>query len=393
MGSSGKLIAILAGEASGDLLGGELIRALRTHDDQLTFVGIGGPAMQAAGLQSDVDMERLSVMGLFEPLKRLPELLRIKSAFVEKCRVMQPDVFIGIDSPDFNLRIARELHASGIPTVHYVSPSVWAWRQKRVEKIRQCIDLMLTLFPFEEPFYRQHKVSVKFVGHPLADQLPLEADQNKYRQSLQLDHKQTCVAVLPGSRRGEVGRMLPLFLRTVQWLEHKRNDIHYLIPAANPAIRELIEKQLEKHAVAATVTVLDGCSQAVMGASDAVLLASGTSTLEALLLKRPMVMAYKLSWLTHAIVRHMVKLPYFALPNLLAGEKIVPEFIQQDAQPAALGSALLLELDDSVHRTEQQQRFLSIHQQLRQGASTSAASAVMALLREKTVLPDEHAAG
>ncbi|MFK7732792.1 MAG: lipid-A-disaccharide synthase [Pseudomonadales bacterium] len=373
-------LALLAGEASGDVLGASLMRAMKTQIPELEFEGIGGNKMTAGGLQSQVDMERLSVMGLFEPLKRLPELLRIKRNYIDHCIANPPDLFVGIDSPDFNLRVAAELHQHGVRTAHYVSPSVWAWRQKRVFKIKQSVDLMLTLFPFEAAFYEQHDVPVRFVGHPLADELPLQPDKSAFRSELMLKDGTTYVAVLPGSRRGESARMMPVFLESMQWLSERRPDVHYLVPAANAVIRQALDDMLAGHALSEQITVFDGRSQTVMGAADAILLASGTSTLEAMLLKTPMVMAYKVSAATYAIVKHMVKSEFFALPNLLAGESLVPEFIQQDAQADVLGAALLAELEDESRKTSLQARFLDIHHQLRMDASAQAAEALAELM-------------
>ncbi len=373
-------LAVLAGEASGDVLGASLMQALRDRNADIRFAGIGGSKMTAAGLHSQVDMERLSVMGLFEPMKRLPELLRIKRNYVNYFTANRPDLFVGIDSPDFNLRVAAELHRQGVRTVHYVSPSVWAWRQKRVLKIKQSVDLMLTLFPFEAAFYEQHGVPVRFVGHPLADELPLQPDRAQFRRQLALNENDTYVAVLPGSRRGESARMMPVFLQSMLWLSERRPDIHYVVPAANAVIRAMLDELLANHVLRERITVFDGQSQAVMGAADTILLASGTSTLEAMLLKTPMVMAYKVSAATYAIVKHMVKSRFFALPNLLADDALVPEFIQDDAEPHVLGAAVLAELENDSRKASLQARFLDIHHQLRMDASAQAACALEELL-------------
>ena len=354
--------------------------ALRERDSYCQFSGIGGSKMQAEGMRSAVDMERLSVMGLFEPLKRLPELLRIKRDFVERCIAQPPDLFVGIDSPDFNLRVAAQLHTAGIKTAHYVSPSVWAWRQKRVLKIKQSVDLMLTLFPFEEQFYQQHEVPVCFVGHPLADELPVESHKWQYREQLGLSQDSCYVAVLPGSRRGESERMMPLFLQTMEWLAERRPDIRFLIPAANEMIKGYVTSLLVSHPLLERCQIHSGQSQQIMGASDTVLLASGTSTLEAMLLKTPMVMAYKLSAVTYNIVKHMITLPYFALPNLLAGEKLVPEFIQHEAEPEAMGLAVLSELENEARPQQLQERFVEIHRSIKRDASSRAAEALINLV-------------
>lgn len=376
-------VALLAGEASGDILGGSLMHALIARAPELSFEGIGGKQMQAAGLDSLVEMERLSVMGLFEPMQRLPELLRIKRDYVAHFSEHRPALYLGIDSPDFNLRVAKDLHAAGIKTAHYVSPSVWAWRQGRVKGIKQSVDLMLTLFPFEEAFYQQHDMAVSFVGHPLADQLPLESDRSGHRIALQLNENARYVAVLPGSRVGESGRMMPLFLRTMSWLAARETDLQFLIPVASPAIERNVKELLKDHPLTERTSIFSGQSQQVMGAADVVLLASGTSTLEAMLLKTPMVMAYKLSAMTYAIVKNLVRSPYFALPNLLANEKLVPEFIQHEAQADVLGQAVLDQLSGAD--AQLLQRFDELHRLLRRDASARAADALCSLIGRNSV--------
>ncbi len=377
-------IKLLAGEASGDLLGGALMTALRAGPCAVSFSGIGGARMQQEGLNSRAPLERLSVMGLFEPLKRLPELLRIRRDITEFCLATRPDVFIGIDSPDFNLAIERKLRAAGIKTVHYVSPSVWAWRQKRVVKIKQSVDLMLALFPFEARFYAEHAVPVKFVGHPLADAIPLQARQVDYRQQLDLDMEARWLAVLPGSRMAEARYLAPAFLQTIAWCAQRLDDLKFVIPAANDKLYAYLQTELRNCADCKPyldrIRLLNGAAQQAMGAADAVLLASGTSTLEAMLLKRPMVVAYRLSGLTHAIVSRMIKLPYFSLPNLLADKALVPEFIQQQVCAKQLGPAVARQLEDNERRAELQRIFTDIHVQLRQGASEQASSAILELL-------------
>ncbi len=354
------------------------MQALRHQEPNVSIEGIGGPKMLAQGLQSPVAMERLAVMGLFEPLKRLPELLRIKREYVNACLANPPSLFVGIDSPDFNLRVAGELHKAGIKTAHYVSPSVWAWRQKRVLKIRQNVDLMLTLFPFEEEFYQRHDVPVRFVGHPLADSIAVDQSPESYRRDLSLDDG-CYVAVLPGSRLGESRRMMPLFKESMAWLAERRPDIRFLVPAANDDLHAWLEALFEGDKLAEKTVLLKGQAQQVMGASNAVLLASGTSTLEAMLLKKPMVMAYCLSELTYKIVKRMIKLPYFSLPNLLAGEHLVQEFIQHEARPEAMGQALLQELEDHERAQSLQERYKEIHIALKKNASETSALALLEL--------------
>lgn len=374
-------VTLLAGEASGDLLGAALMTALRARHGNIAFTGIGGVRMQQAGLVSRAPMDRLSVMGLFEPLKRLPELLRIRREITNFCLQTRPHVFIGIDSPDFNLAIERKLRAAGICTVHYVSPSVWAWRQKRVIKIKQSVDLMLALFPFEAQFYAEHAVPVRFIGHPLADAIPMQPPTADYRQQLGLAQQARWLAVLPGSRMGEARYLAPAFLQTIAWCAQRLADLQFVIPAANEKLYAHLQTQLRQRVECQPylerIHLQLGKSQEAMGAADAILLASGTSTLEAMLLKRPMVVAYRLSALTYAIVRRMIKLPYFSLPNLLADAALVPEFVQKEVCAELLGPAVLQQLQDSERRAELQQIFTDIHSQLRLGASEQAAEAIL----------------
>ncbi|MCY1284517.1 Lipid-A-disaccharide synthase [compost metagenome] len=368
-------IALVAGEASGDILGAGLMRALKAQHADIEFIGIGGPLMQAEGLIPYFPMERLAVMGLVEVLGRLPELLGRRKRLVRTLIEARPDVFIGIDAPDFNLGVELRLRRAGIKTVHYVSPSVWAWRQKRVLKIRDACDLMLTLFPFEAQFYVEHGVPVRFVGHSLADTIPLEADRQAARAELGLAADEPVVALMPGSRGGEVSRLGALFLDAAQQLRAARPGIRFLLPCASPERRAQLEELLGGRDL--SLTLLDGRSHTALAACDAVLIASGTATLEALLYKRPMVVAYRLAPLTYRILRRLVKSPYISLPNLLAQRLLVPELIQDEATPEALARTLLPLLDDGVVQTE---GFDAIHRTLRQDASRTAASAVLELV-------------
>lgn len=369
-------VALVAGEASGDILGAGLMQALRAHCPQVEFIGVGGPLMAAQGLQSYFPMERLSIMGLVEVLGRLPELLSRRKRLITTLKQQQPDVFIGIDAPDFNLTIELQLRAAGIKTVHYVSPSVWAWRQKRVLKIRKGCDLMLTLLPFEAQFYQQHQVPVLFVGHPLADSVSLDNDPLPARQQLGLPVDAQVIALLPGSRGGEVAKLGALFVETARYLLAEKPLLRFIIPAANPARREQLVAILAEMPNL-PIEILDGQSQTALQACDAVLIASGTATLEAMLFKKPMVVAYKLAPLSHWLLKKMVKSPYISLPNLLAAEMLVPEFIQGAATPEALGKALLEQLRDGSQQT---QRFAELHISLRCNASERAAQGVLQLL-------------
>jgi lipid-A-disaccharide synthase len=367
-------IALVAGEASGDILGAGLMRALKARHPAVEFIGVGGPLMEAEGLASYFPMERLSVMGLVEVLGRLRELLARRKKLVADLIEARPDVFIGIDAPDFNLNIELKLRQAGIKTVHYVSPSVWAWRQKRVLKIREGCDLMLTLLPFEAKFYEEKGVPVRFVGHTLADAIPLEADRGAARAQLGLPDG-PLVALMPGSRGGEVGRLGALFLDTAQRLRAMRPGVRFVLPCASPQRRAQIEELLAGRDL--PLTLLDGQSHLALAACDAVLIASGTATLEALLYKRPMVVAYRLAPLTYWILKRMVKSPYVSLPNLLAQRLLVPELLQDDATVEALAQTLSPLIDDGH---EQTRGFDEIHRTLRRDASNQAADAVLQLI-------------
>ena len=371
-------IGILAGESSGDILGAGLMQSLKLLNPDIEFEGIGGPLMQAQGLQSRHPMERLSVMGLVEPLKRLPELLAIRKDIIQHFSQHPPAVFIGIDSPDFNLTIEQRLRERGIRTVHYVSPSVWAWRQKRILKIAKSVDLLLSLFPFEADFYQQHKVPVCFVGHPLADLITLEPQILDARAQLGLDPETKFLALLPGSRHGEVARMGPVFLAAAAVLSKQLPELHFLVPCANPARKQQLQAMLG--AEHTNVHLLDGQSRLAMEAADAVILASGTATLEAMLLKKPMLVCYKMAALSYAIISRMLKVPFFSLPNLLAGKLLVEELVQQEVNPQALAhkAAVLLQ-QDAAHQSLMQE-YRQIHLSLRQNANNRAAQAVLTLL-------------
>lgn len=370
-------IALVAGEASGDILGAGLMRALKAQHPAVEFIGVGGPLMQAEGLTSYFPMERLSVMGLVEVLGRLRELLKRRKDLIAALIAAKPDVFIGIDAPDFNLNIELKLRQAGIKTVHYVSPSVWAWRQKRVLKIREGCDLMLTLLPFEAKFYEEKGVPVRFVGHTLADTIPLEADRAAARAELGLPDG-PLVALMPGSRGGEVARLGALFLDTAERLRAMRPGLRFVMPCANAERRAQIEELLAGRDL--PVMLLDGKSHLALAACNAVLIASGTATLEALLYKRPMVVAYRLAPLTFWILKRMVKSPYVSLPNLLAQRLLVPELLQDDATVEALAQTLSPLIDGGE---EQTRGFDEIHRTLRLDASNQAAGAVLNLIGQK----------
>ncbi len=367
-------IALVAGEASGDILGSGLMQALRAQHPEIEFIGVGGPRMEALGLRSMFPMERLSVMGLVEVLGRLPELLRRRKQLISELIEARPDVFIGIDAPDFNLTVELRLRRAGIRTVHYVSPSVWAWRQKRVLKIRDACDLMLTLFPFEAQFYAEHQVPVRFVGHPLADAIPLQAERGAARAALGLPQDGALVALMPGSRGGEVARLGPLFLDAAERLRSLRPGVAFVMPCASAERRAQLEQMLAQRSL--PLTLLDGRSHEALAACDAVLIASGTATLEALLFKRPMVVAYRVAGLTYRILKRLVKSPYVSLPNLLAERMLVPELLQDAASADALAETLAPLIDGGSAQTD---GFDVIHRALRRDASQQAAEAVLAL--------------
>jgi lipid-A-disaccharide synthase len=370
-------IALVAGEASGDILGAGLMRALKARHPAVEFIGVGGPLMQAEGLTSYFPMERLSVMGLVEVLGRLRELLARRKLLIQTLIEEKPDVFIGIDAPDFTLNIELKLRQAGIKTVHYVSPSVWAWRQKRVLKIREGCDLMLTLLPFEARFYEEKGVPVRFVGHTLADSIPLQADRAAARAELGLPEG-PLVALMPGSRGGEVGRLASVFFDAAERLQALKPGVRFVLPCASPQRRAQIETLVVGRNL--PLTLLDGQSHLALAACDAVLIASGTATLEALLYKRPMVVAYRLAPLTFWILKRMVKSPYISLPNLLAQRLLVPELLQDDATPEALAQTLLPLIDGGE---EQTRGFDDIHRTLRRDASNQAADAVLTLIGQK----------
>lgn len=375
---------MIAGEASGDILGAGLIRALRRRYPDARFVGIGGDEMIAEGFHSLVPMERLSVMGLVEVLGRIRELFQIRRRLLDYLLDNRPDVVIGIDSPDFTLAVERRCREAGIATVHYVSPSVWAWRQSRIHTIARSVDLMLTLFPFEARFYEEHDVPVAFVGHPLADRIPMMPDPASARSTLGLVPDAPVLAVLPGSRAGEVARLGGLFLDTARWLQDRQSDLQLVIPCVNRERERQIRALVAQRAVQLPVTIVRGQSRRVMAAADVVLLASGTATLEAMLLKKPMVVGYRLSAISYRLLSRLVSVPHVALPNLLAGESLVPERLQDEATPETLGADVLHWLRDDAGRERLVARFTELHRTLRRDADERAAEAVADLLKRRT---------
>jgi lipid-A-disaccharide synthase len=379
-------IALVAGEASGDLLGAGLVQALRERFPDAEFAGIGGPAMRATGFEAWFDASELAVMGLSEVLSHLPRLLRLRRALRERALAWKPDVFIGIDAPDFNLGVERWLKRRGVRTVHYVSPSVWAWRESRAEKIGRSADRVLCLFPMEPEIYARHGVDARFVGHPLADAIALEPDRAAARDALGLPFHAPALAVLPGSRLGEIERMLPPFLEAATLVAERITDLTVLLPAANAGCRQAIAAQLRRFpGLASRVHLLDGQAQAAMIAADVVLLASGTAALEAMLCKRPMVVGHRIAPTTYRIVKALglLKSNFVSLPNVLAGEEVVPELLQDACTPRNLADAVLQWFEQPEAVAALRPRFRAIHELLRRNASARAADAVVELLSQR----------
>lgn len=372
-------VGLVAGEVSGDLIGAGLIDAIRRRVPAAEFEGIAGPRMAERGCKVLYPMERLSVMGLVEVLGRYRELRAARARIATHFRADPPDVFVGIDAPDFNLGLETRLRAAGTPTVHYVSPTVWAWRRGRLRTIARAVDLILTLFPFEEAFYREHDVAVRYVGHHLADAIPEQSDPRSARVALGLPEDGELVALLPGSRESEVSRLAELFVQAAHWCVARRPGLRFAAPFASAATRARFEVALARHP-GLDCRLFDGRSREVMAAADAVLLASGTASLEAMLLKRPMVVAYRLAPLSYWLIRRMMYIDRYSLPNLLAGERLVPEFVQDAATPPALGAALLDLLAAPARVRQLQERFTALHRQLRRDANERAAEAVLELV-------------
>ena len=382
---AGPVIAVVAGEASGDNLGAALITALRARSPDVRIIGVAGPRMRAAGCEALADAEELAVMGLTEVLRHLPRLLKLRRGLITRFTAARPDVFVGIDAPEFNLGLAARLKAQGIRTVQYVSPQVWAWRQGRVRGIGEACDRILCLLPFEPPFYERHGIAARFVGHPLADQFPMEPDRGAARSGLGLPAGETVVAVLPGSRMGEVSRLAAPFAGAAAWLAARRPGLRFVAPMVNAAVRARFEAAWAQAAPGVPVQIVDGRSRDVLAAADVVLVASGTATLETLLSKRPMVVAYRLGAVTAFLLQRLglVKVQHFSQPNLLAGREVVPELFQDAATPEALGAAVLDWLESPERVAPLQATFADVHAQLRRGGADLAAEAVLELLASR----------
>jgi len=376
-----RTIAIVAGEASGDLLGSQLILALREHLPALNVVGIGGPRMEAAGMDVWFPLEKLAVRGYFEVLRHYFEIVGIRRKLRRRLLKIRPDVFIGIDAPDFNLDLERGLKVRGIPTVHYVSPAIWMWRRERLGKIKRAVSRMLTLFPFEADIYRDAGVDVAFVGHPLADMLDHIPRDDAARDQLRLPPASPVVALLPGSRQGELKYMADLFIRTAKLIHARLPHAVFLVPLTTRETRVMFETALyHNDAEELPLTIMFGHAQEAMAAADVVLVASGTATLEAALLCKPMVITYKMPPATYWLLQGKGYLPYYGLPNILAREFVVPEFIQDDATPQNLSQALLNLLADVATRDRIAARFAAMSASLHRGAARQAALAVLPML-------------
>jgi lipid-A-disaccharide synthase len=373
-------IGIVVGEVSGDNLGAGLIRALKAQNPDVHVEGVAGPAMRDAGCEVWEDADSLAVMGLVEPIKVLPRLLRLRRSLVNRWAANPPDVFVGVDAPDFNLGLEQRLRKRGITTVHYVSPTVWAWRQGRVRKVARAVDKVLCIFPFEEKFYEEHDVAAEFVGHPLADNIDSGVDVAALKRDLGIAAEKI-VTVMPGSRSDEISRLGPVFAETCARLIERYPDLQFVSPMVSPRLRDVFEAQVEETGIAKHIKLIDGKAESAIAVADVVLLASGTASLQTALHGKPMVAAYKLSPVTLLLQRwlKLVKVKYFAMPNLLTDEPMVPEFLQDEATPEALSTAVAELLDNAERRAEIESKFIALRADLARGAQQRAAKAILDL--------------
>ena len=374
-------VGLVAGESSGDLLGAGLIAAVRRQVPDARFEGVAGPQMEAAGCDKWADSDALAVMGLVEPLRHLPELLSLRRSLIQRWRDDPPDVFVGIDSPDFNLGLEVALKSAGIRTMHYVSPTIWAWRAGRIRKIKKAADCVLCLLPFEPPIYEQHGMRAVFVGHPKATSLSPDVDVGAARRELGLAEHAKVVAVLPGSRGSEVTRLAPVFASAAARIAARDSSVRFITPVARPKLKAVIEQHYSDQGIADKVTLVDGRSIEAMAAADIVLLASGTAALESAMLGKPTVAAYRVAAMTAALVRafRLIKVGRFTLPNVLTGESIIPEFIQNDADPAAIAAEVISLLEDPLRREGIRERFAKLRDQLALDTDERAADALTEL--------------
>ena len=372
-------LGMVAGEASGDLLAASLLGGVAARVGRLEAAGIGGPAMARHGFDAWWTIDALSVNGYLEVLREYPRLRRMREARAARLVDWHPRVFVGVDAPDFNLGLEGRLRRHGIRTVHFIGPSIWAWRRERIDHIRRNVDHVLLVFPFEEAIYREARIPATYVGHPLADAIPAQTDAASARRAIGLPASGAVVALLPGSRVSEVEHLALPFLRTAQWLHERRGDLHFVIPAASQALFARLKAIVAAAHLPAdlSLTLVSGRSHDALAAADTVLVASGTATLETALFRKPMVIAYRMSWLSHRIMRRMGYLPYVGLPNILSGRFVVPEFLQSEVRAPAMGEALLRQLDDDAHREVIVAQFGALHDALRCGCAERAANAVL----------------
>jgi len=374
-------VGMVAGEASGDLLAAHLIAALKARRAGIEFAGIGGPRMMAEGFESHFPMEKLSVRGYAEALRHYREIMGIRRRLAKSMLRDRPDLFIGVDSSDFNLGLERKLKDAGIPAIHYVSPAVWAWRRWRMRRIARSVDRILVMYPFEEPLYKAAGVPVTYVGHPLADVIPLEPPKDESRAQLRLPSGKLIIALLPGSRRSELKYMAGAFMLAAHRFRQEVHDVHFVVPMVTRETREIFERAIhENQRTDLPLTLLFGHSHEALAAADLALVASGTATLETALFKTPMVIAYRQSPITWTLMRQMLYLPYVGMPNILAGERLVPELLQDQATPANLAGALLTLLRDTAAQRRQVERFREFHHLLRQNTAEKAADAILDVL-------------
>lgn len=378
-GREAMTLGMVAGEASGDLLAASVLEGIAARVGRLEAGGIGGPAMRGQGFDCWWDIEALSVNGYLEVLREYPRLRRMRQTLQARMGAWHPDVFVGVDAPDFNLELEARLRAAGIRVVHFIGPSIWAWRRERIEKIRRSVDHMLLVFPFEEAIYREAGIPASYVGHPMADAIAPITDAPAARRALGLPAGSAIVALLPGSRASEVEHLALPFLQTAQWLAARRSDLHFVLPAASARLFERLKTiaSTAQRTAPLPITLVSGRAREALTAADAVLVASGTATLEAALLRKPMVIAYRMSWLSYRIMRRMAYLPYVGLPNILAGRFVVPEFLQAAVRPEAMGAALLAQLDDDAQRAAIVAQFAAMHESLRRGCAARAARVVL----------------
>ncbi|MCL4745760.1 MAG: lipid-A-disaccharide synthase [Burkholderiaceae bacterium] len=373
-------LAVVAAEASGDLLVAAVLRGMRRTDPELVAAGVGGPAMAEQCFDAWYSTDALSVRGYVEVLRAYPRLLAMRNAIRKRVIEWRPALFLGVDAPDFNLGLERRLREAGIAVAHFVGPSVWAWRADRIARIRAAVDHMLLVFPFEEKLYRDAGIPATYVGHPLADLIPLQVDRPGARAALALESADATIALLPGSRPSEVEYMGALFLETAAWMQRARPGLQFVLPAAGQSLYARLRDLAARTQPQLRLTIVQGRSHLALAAADAVLVASGTATLEAALMRRPMVIAYRMAWLSHRIMRRQALIPWIGLPNILCSESLVPEFVQDEARPQAMGAALLNQLDDDVSRARIERRFGQIHAELRRDCATRASEVLLGMM-------------